>query len=179
MEHEYELINRIKSGRRELFEQIVLKYQDLIYTVCFNIIRDGGDAENLAQETFLTAYCSLSGFRGENLKSWLCRIAVNKSVDFKRKQVKQKAEPLDAHENTARGGDSVEELLERKDRAEKLNNILAFIPEKYSSVVSAFYYDRLGVKEIARQSGIPEKTVETRLYRARKLIRERWGEDDI
>jgi len=171
MEHEY--------GKPELFEQIVLDYQDLIFTVCFNIVRDSGDAENLAQETFLTAYRSLSGFRGENLKAWLCRIAVNKSIDYKRKHSKLLFVDLDSHAEKARTDDSIEDLLEQKERLEKLNTILAYIPDKYSSVIRAFYYDRLPVKEIARQRELPEKTVETQLYRARKLIKERWGGDEF
>jgi RNA polymerase sigma-70 factor (ECF subfamily) len=168
MEYEY--------GKPELFEQIVLDYQNLIFTVCFNIVRDSGDAENLAQETFLTAYRSLSGFRGENLKAWLCRIAVNKSIDYKRKHSKIVFEELEAH--SAKADSSGEELFEQKELSEKLNAILTHIPEKYSSVIRAFYYDLLPVKEIARKKNLPEKTVETQLYRARKLIKERWGDDE-
>ena len=178
MENENDLIRQIISGETGLFERIVIKYQNLVYTVCLNIVKNDHDAENTAQETFLSAYSSLSGFRGGNLKSWLCRIAVNKSVDFKRKQAEISAlEEFVFHETLT--GDPVYELAERKEKARRLNNILSGMPDKYRTATKAFYYDRLSVKEIARKTGLPEKTVETRLYRARKLIRERWGEDDI
>jgi RNA polymerase sigma-70 factor (ECF subfamily) len=169
MEHDY--------SNPELFEQIVLDYQNLLYTVCFNIVQDSFSAENLAQETFLTAYRSLSSFRGDNLKAWLCRIAVNKSIDFRRKNSKLIFEEFD--ENTVTPDDSVENCFEEKERAEKLKAILKEIPEKYSSVIHAFYFERFAVKEIARRRNLPEKTIETQLYRARKLIKERWGDDDF
>lgn len=178
MENERELIHQITSGKREMFEQIVLDYQNIVFTVCLNVVRNNGDAENIAQETFLTAYRSLSGFRGGNLKSWLCRIAVNKSIDFKRRQSKIVFEDLEAHTYETSDENDVAELLEQKENADRLNSILTFIPEKYSSVVKAFYYERLPVREIAKRRNLPEKTVETQLYRAKKLIKERWSEDE-
>lgn len=183
MENEYDLILQIISGKSDLFEQIVLKYQNLIYTVCFNIVKNAPDAEDMAQETFMSAYYSLSGFRGgENprggeLKSWLCRIAANKSIDFKRKQAKLLT-TSEFEMNVTDSLDSVYILLEKKETKERLDNILSVIPEKYSSVVREFYYNQLPVKEIARLMAVPEKTIETQLYRAKKLIRERWGEND-
>jgi RNA polymerase sigma factor (sigma-70 family) len=130
----------------------------------------------MAQETFLTAYSSLSDFRGGNLKSWLCRIAVNKSIDLKRKASKYALEDYEEAEAKAGEGTAPDEILEQKERKERLDKILSSIPDKYSSVIKAFYFGQLAVKEIARQLEIPEKTVETRLYRAKKIIKERWGE---
>jgi RNA polymerase sigma factor (sigma-70 family) len=161
----------------EEFEQIVLEYQNLVYTVCLNIVKDRGDAENMAQETFLAAYNSLPGYRGGSLKSWLCRIAVNKSIDYKRKQSLYILEELDGSE--AHTGESVEQGYERLERAERLERILSELPEKYAEVIRAFYYIRLTVKEISMRLKLPERTVETRLYRAKKLIRERWGESEL
>jgi len=175
MEYDANLIRQILLGRRDLFEQIVLKYQNLIFTVCINIVKNTHDAENLAQETFLTAYSSLSGYRGDNLKSWLCRIAVNKSIDYKRKHSRFVVEEF--KESTEQAKDSVEEAYERKERKERLDHILSALPDKYTSVIKAFYYNQLTVKEISRHMELPERTVETRLYRAKKLIKERWGED--
>ena len=174
MEYEDNLIKQILLGRRELFEQIVLEYQNLVFSVCLNIVRNAHDAENMAQETFLTAYSSLSEFRGGNLKSWLCRIAVNKSIDCKRKQSKFIVEDFD--ESTAQTGESIEDAFERKEQKERLEHILSALPGKYASVIKLFYYSQLTVKEISRHMELPERTVETQLYRAKKLVRERWGD---
>jgi RNA polymerase sigma-70 factor (ECF subfamily) len=176
MEHDANLIRQILLGHRDLFERLVLQYQNLIFTVCLNIVKDTHDAENMAQETFLTAYSSLSDFRGDNFKSWLCRIAVNKSIDCKRKQTRFVFEEL--NESAGQAGESAEEIFIRNERRQKLEHILSALPEKYISIVKGFYYSQLTVKEISRRMGLPERTVETRLYRAKKLIRERWGDDE-
>ena len=178
MEHETDLIRQILLGRNELFEQIVLEYQDLVYTVCLNIVRNAHDAENTAQDTFLTAYCSLADYRGGNFKSWLCRIAANKAIDLRRKQSRFIFEDITLLEEAAQDKESVEMAYERKEREEKIGHILSKLPNKYASVIKAFYYNQLTVKEIAWQLELPERTVETQLYRAKKMIRERWDEDE-
>ena len=167
----------------ETFEQIVLKYQNLVYTVCFNILENPHDAENTAQETFLSAYLDMTknakNIDADNLKSWLCRIAVNKSIDFKRKSFKiiKNEESFELSEFEISDKSSVENQIEQKERIEKLNVIISNIPEKYANAVKAFYFEQMPVKEIARYYKLPEKTIETRLYRAKKLIKERWGEN--
>jgi RNA polymerase sigma-70 factor (ECF subfamily) len=176
MEIDAGIIRQILLGNRDLFEQIIIKYQNLVYTVCLNIVENPHDAENMAQETFLTAYSSLAGFRGENLKAWLCRIAANKSIDCKRKRSRFAMDEF--IDSVELAGESAEDTLIRTERIERLEHILAVLPEKYIHVVRAFYYNRLTVKEISRWLELPERTVETRLYRAKRLIRERWGDDE-
>ena len=178
MEHEHSLIKEILLGDKNLFEQLVLKYQNLVFTVCLNIVDNEHDAENMAQESFLAAYCALSDFHGSNFKSWLCKIAVNKSIDFKRKQSKVDIVDYTIEESDLMdGGDSVEDILIQSERMEKMESVLSGISAKYRVVVEAFYYDRLSVKEISQRLELPEKTVETQLYRARQIIKERWGTD--
>ena len=165
------------------FEQIVLKYQNLVYTVCLNILKNPHDAENTAQETFLSAFLHLKNANKssdpENLKPWICRIAVNKSIDFKRKSYKiiTNEESFELSEFEINGSESVENQIELQERLNKLNIVISNIPEKYANAVKAFYFKQMSVKEIAKHYNIPEKTVETHLYRAKKLIKERWGEN--
>ncbi|MCL2755210.1 MAG: RNA polymerase sigma factor [Oscillospiraceae bacterium] len=178
-----DLIRQILLGRTELFGQIVLEYQNLVYTVCLNIVRNTHDAENAAQETFLTAFQSLSAFKGsdsKSLKSWLCRIATNKSIDYIRKQSRISVVDFSEFEYSEPETEPLEQAFERKELREKLRQVLSELPDKYSAVIQEFYYNERSVKEIARALELPERTVETQLYRAKKLIRERfqekWGE---
>ena len=175
MENEDRLIRQILLGHSELFESIVLEYQNLVFSVCLSIVINTHEAENMAQETFLTAYKSLSDFRGGSLKSWLCRIAVNKAIDCKRKQSRFVFSEFE--ESTEQVKTGVEESFERKECNERMRHIVSGLPTGYASVIKAFYYDCLTVKEIARRMELPERTIETRLYRAKKLIRERWSND--
>jgi RNA polymerase sigma-70 factor (ECF subfamily) len=180
MEHD-DLIRQILRGHTALFEQIVLEYQNLVYTVCLNIVKNTHDAENAAQEAFLTAYQSLSAFKGGSLKSWLCRIATNKAIDCVRKQSKIALVDFDEFEFSEPKQESLEQTFERKDLHERLKHVLSALPDKYSTVIREFYYNERSVKDIAKALELPERTIETRLYRAKKLIREQFRErwDDL
>ena len=179
MESEYHLIRQILLGKNEVFEQLVLNYQNLVFTVCLHIIGNEFDAEDIAQESFLAAYRALANFHGSSFKSWLCKIAVNKSIDYKRKQSKADVVDYALQEPRISDGDTVENLFLQNERKEKLEYILSDLSVKYATVIRAFYYDRLSVKEIAQWLALPEKTVEVRLYRARRMIKERWEKDGI
>jgi RNA polymerase sigma-70 factor (ECF subfamily) len=162
------------------FEQIVLKYQNLVYTVCHNILKNPHDAENAAQETFLSAYLDISKTPGNarinDLKSWLCKIAANKSVDFRRRNCKiaQNEQSFEILEFGIGDKANVENQAEQKERAKKLHEVISAMPEKYANAIKAFYFEQMSVKEIAKHYSLPEKTVETHLYRAKKMIKERW-----
>ena len=66
----------------EAFAGLVRDYSRLIYTVCYRLVHNEQEAENLTQETFLTAYRAINHFIGDRYKPWLIRIAVNKSKDY-------------------------------------------------------------------------------------------------
>jgi len=182
-----DLIKRIKNGETDLFEQIVLKYQNLVYTVCLNVLKNPHDAENTAQETFLSMFLDITERSKniknikniDNFKSWLCKIAVNKSIDLKRKSDKaiKNETSFELSEFEINDGADVETQIEHKERFEKLNIIISNIPEKYANSIKAFYFEQMSVKEIAKYYKLPEKTIETHLYRAKKIIKERWGEN--
>ena len=181
MDCENDWIDRVANGETEMFERIVLKYQNLVYTVCLNILKNPQDAENTAQETFLSAFLDITGKSKniDNIKSWLCRIALNKSIDFTRKSYKiiKNEKSFELLEFEINSGENVETQIENKERHEKLNVIISNIPEKYANAIKAFYFESMSVKEIAKYYRLPEKTIETHLYRAKKIIKERWGEN--
>ena len=66
----------------EYLEQMIDQYQNLIYSICYRLTGDYFEAEDLAQDTFLSAYKNLSSFDGKNERAWLCRIATNKCIDY-------------------------------------------------------------------------------------------------
>lgn len=66
----------------ETLERLIRQYQNLIYSICYRLTGDYFDAEDLAQDTFLSAYKNLDHFDGANERAWLCRIATNKCIDY-------------------------------------------------------------------------------------------------
>ena len=76
--------NTQKINKEARLSMMVDTYQNLVFSVCYKVTRDYFAAEDLAQETFLSAYKNLDRFEGGNEKAWLCRIATNKSIDYLR-----------------------------------------------------------------------------------------------
>ena len=78
-----------KGGERiDRAKQIAIllsDYQNLIFSLCYQMTQNYFEAEDLAQETFVAAYEHLDSFDGQHEKAWLCRIAMNKCLDFQRK----------------------------------------------------------------------------------------------
>ena len=64
------------------FEAIVKQYEKLVFTVCYQLVKDYHEAQNLTQETFLSAYKHIDSYHGDNYKPWLVRIAANKAKDY-------------------------------------------------------------------------------------------------
>jgi len=139
-------------------------------------VRSTGDAEDVAQEAFLRAYRGLGAFRGDaRFSTWLYRITWNLCADWLRR-----------HRRAGRDDHSIEEAIELADgrvdvekgllAAEEkraVRETLGSLDEKYRSVVVLLYYQKMSYEEISDVLGIPLKTVETRLYRARRLLKGR------
>jgi len=80
------LIMRFKDGNLSAFEELVLKYQDKIYTLCRYMLRNVHDAEDAAQDVFFKAYRNLKDFKPDaSFYTWLYRIGINTCLDYRRK----------------------------------------------------------------------------------------------
>jgi len=175
MVHERDIIGRPMNGETAAFEQVVIEYQNLIYTVCLRILNNPHDAQNAAQETFLAAYRHLADCQGDSFKPWLCRIAVNKAIDLKRRIVRLPALPLEEEALALPdASDPAADLIHKEDAA-RIREMVDTLPPRYREVVQAHYLEERSVADIAASHSLPLKTVETQLYRARKLLRKRWN----
>ena len=166
----------VRGGETRRFAELVHRYQDRVYGLALRFTGRAEDAEDLAQEVFLAAYRGLGGFKGDaKFATWLYRIAWNRAADWLRRQRKpgRGAAPLDAAEEVADGSagpDGV--LLESEDRR-RLAGAVAGLEERYRAVIELLYFQGLPYEQIAAVLEVPVRTVETRLYRARRLLRQR------
>lgn len=149
-------------------------------------------SEDLAQETFLSAYRHLEEFDGRYEKAWLCRIATNKCLDYLqsagRRSIPTEDLGLEGGKPPNRGGTpSAEEgayggenavmrqtpesiCLEREVRETLLARCLSLKPP-YDEIARAYYYDEMDASEIAEARGVKKKTIQTQIYRARNMLR--------
>lgn len=158
--------------REKDFEAFVLQYEKLVFTVCYQLVKDYGEAQNLTQDTFLSAYQHIDEYQGDNYKPWLIRIASNKSKDFLRSAYHRKVDTTDEWEALPMETQkSAEQEAVSKDTARLIAEIIQAMEEPYRKVSVLYFLEEKPLPEIARILDRPPKTVETQLYRARKKLK--------
>ncbi len=173
------LVKKAIKGDDDSFRSIVEKYQGLVYAICFNITGHRQEAENLAQETFIQVYRSLSRYENKGFKSWIGKIATNKAIDWKRKRRLEnegKVVYLEDIEEISTESNLIDDELIKKENTKKLLELCNKLPDIYSTVLIKFYIQSKSYNEISKEDGISVKTVESRLYRAKNAIRRQWKE---
>jgi RNA polymerase sigma-70 factor, ECF subfamily len=181
-----ELVRRAKSGELEAFEELAARYERQVFTLARRITRHEQDAEDVTQQTFLSAVENLGGFRGEaTFATWLFRIATHAALKVLRKReglntisLEEATEPQDnfdgvAHpEFIADWRQSPEQLVQRNETRRLLDDALNRLDEKHRLVFLLRDVEGFSVKETAEALGLSEANVKVRLLRARLQLRE-------
>jgi RNA polymerase sigma-70 factor, ECF subfamily len=169
-----ELIEGVQKGETRLFAELVRRYQDVVYGMARRFVGIPSEAEDLAQEAFLRAFRGLADFKGEaRFSTWLYRIAFNLCADWlrrNRKPGRAQAGIDDAADLADTRVDLEQEVLDAEE-TRRVRSAIDGLDEIYREVVILLYYQKLSYEQIAAVLGVPLKTVETRLYRARKALR--------
>lgn len=178
MDCEEQLIEKAACGDELSFAKLVDKYKNYVFAIILNFIKDNQEAENIAQEVYLQIYVSLPKYDQKNFKGWIGRIATNKSIDLlRKKKARVKEEVL---EETSIGrlefdqGDNPENILVEKEKLEELRRYLDNIPEIYKITLEKYYFQEKSYELIAKEDDVTIKTVASRLYRAKILLKEKW-----
>ena len=168
------IVQRAVNGDQEAFRSLVEEYKNLVYVICLNVVNDHYEAENLSQETFLQVYKSLPKYEYRGFKTWLSRIAMNKALDFNRARNRVVVESVDFTEieNVADDRLSVSDIIIQEEENALLGECLYKIPEHYGTVLRKSYQENKSCKQIAEEENLSIRTVETRLYRGKKVLRE-------
>jgi len=183
MERESLLIKESIEGSEKAFANIVNNYKNYVFAIILNFIKDYGEAENVAQEVFLQIYTSLPTYDNDNFKAWISKIAANKSIDWiRRKKTKFREEAventMDLIDSTASDKNNPEISIVDKERKEVLTIALNNMPEIYRVVIEKFYFQEKSYEMIAKEEDVPIKTIASRLYRAKILLKEKWREEN-
>ena len=173
-----ELVSESLSGNRDAFGHIVSRYQSLVCSLAYSATGSLSQSEDLAQDTFITAWKQLRQLREpEKLRAWLCGIArnlINNSLRKQGREPSHRAEPLE--EISEIDSHSPEPLpLENtisKEEAEILWRSLEKIPEIYREPLVLFYREHQSIPVVAANLDLTEDAVKQRLSRGRKLLHE-------
>lgn len=152
---------------------MVQQYQNLVYTVCHQLVPDEGEAQDLAQETFLAAWRAADRCPPGYEKQWLARIAANKAKDYLRSAWARKmvipGDEVLALQGAPPCDDPAQQVLEQLSEQELVEMILN-LREPYKTPCRLVLLERHTAAEAARLCGRPQKTVEAQVYRGRKLL---------
>lgn len=181
-----ELVRRAKGGQLEAFEALATRHERAVYSLARRMLQNEHDAEDVTQQTFLSALEHIESFREEaRFATWLLRIATHAALKVIRKRrgldttsLEQATEPRDewgtiAHpEYIADWSQSPEQLAQRNETRRLIEEALAELDEKHRLVFLMRDVEGLSVKETAELLGLSEVNVKVRLLRARLQLRE-------
>lgn len=182
------LILSAQQGDLEAFNQLVLKYQDLLYRIATRILSDEELAADAVQEALISAFSNLASFKGAELRGWLARITVNACYDQLRHQRRRPAESLSLMDESGDEIDSndwladsslpVETQYEYTELQDTIQRALSSLPEHFRMIVAIVDVEGFSYEEAAQTLKIPIGTVKSRLARARLQLRAALGNVD-
>jgi RNA polymerase sigma-70 factor (ECF subfamily) len=169
-----EIVRRICAGERELFDQLLRRYNQRLYRLARSVLGNDGDAEDVVQETWLRAFACLTQLsEPARFAAWVSRIALYEAWARVRRRNGRPAGWNDAAENAARAPASVEP--ERAVADQEIQRLLEAaidsLPEKYRTVLVLRGIEGLSAAEAARALDLTRVAVNTRFHRARGLLR--------
>jgi RNA polymerase sigma-70 factor (ECF subfamily) len=185
MSNESELIGRILKGNVKDFEEIISHYQRLVSAVAFRLLKNEYDREEICQEVFIKIYKNLSGFNFKSkLSTWIGKITYNHCLNYIQKQKKRlNKDLLDLqddgleffyfNDNIFSGENTPEVQLEKKDNSTLIHDYINKLPPVFRIIITLFHIEELSYNEISEIMDLPEGTVKSYLFRARKLLKEK------
>jgi RNA polymerase sigma-70 factor (ECF subfamily) len=173
-----ELVELAVSSDPDAFGEIVRRWERKIFALCFGMLGREDEAADAAQETFISAFRNLSGFRGEaRVSSWLHRIAVNQCLTVKRRS-KTRSEDFLGDENDANDrafvappSASPSRRTEHTERLKIVRQAVGSLPVDLRQVVVMKEFEEMTFQEISETLELPLSTVKSRLYTALKQLR--------
>ena len=169
MNDDLRVIQKVLGGDADAFRVLVERYQRLLYSLVSNLVRDRGDGDDIAQETFLAAYLHLGAYnpREGKFSTWLLAIARNKCLNRLKKRKPLLLETLPPRIDARSPADGLmeAELFDQFDR------VLAALPFEQRSAFVLSEIEGLSHEEICRIEAAPLGTIKSRISRAKEKLR--------
>ncbi len=180
IDEDHQLIHRFRAGDTRAFDLLVERYRQSVFNIIYHTVGKIGYADDLAQDVFIKVYHALSSYQERStFSTWLYRITVNACIDEVRRRKRRwffQAGELDKRQideiPIERGGDGVEEQVERNEIKKFVHEAIAGLPEPYRTVVTLRDINDLSYEEIAKILRCRIGTVKSRLFYARMKLRE-------
>ncbi len=173
-------IKQVIKGDQNAFGEIVELYKDKVFHICFRMLGNRHEAEDIAQEAFVRAYVNIKTFnQNKKFSTWLFRIATNLCIDRIRKKKPDYyldaevsgTDGLTMYSQVASSTPLPEDEVENLELQSTIQQEISKLPEKYRSVIVLKYIEELPLQEISEILDLPLGTVKTRVHRGREALR--------
>jgi RNA polymerase sigma-70 factor, ECF subfamily len=166
--NDIQLVQDCLAGKRYAFEAIVDKYQKTMFNVALRMVNNRDDAEDITQRAFIKCFENLDSYnRSFKFFSWLYRIVTNEAINF----LKSRKILTPIESDTESIDQNPEELYTDRELSDMIVSGIAELKEEYRSIIILKHLEGLAYQEIAEILEIPVKTVKSRLFTARTLLR--------
>jgi len=169
-----DLVNQTLQGDLEAYSDLVREYQSSVFSVCYRVLGNRRDAEDLTQDTFLRAYNHLDSFDMERpFGPWVRTVAANLCYNHLNQSRLPSMPLLDEHDIPKGGGGKTPEAwLIKNERQERIYQALWQLPPHHRVAIELRHFQDLTYQEMADELEIPLNTVRSHLYRARNKLAE-------
>ncbi|NQD67630.1 RNA polymerase sigma factor SigW [Bacillus haikouensis] len=173
-------IKQVLKGDQSAFAELVELYKDKVFQICYRMLGNRHEAEDIAQEAFIRAYVNIETFNQKRkFSTWLFRIATNLCIDRIRKKKPDYyldaevagTDGLTMYSQVAADVQMPEDEVENMELQETIQKEISKLPEKYRSVIVLKYIEELPLQEISEILDMPLGTVKTRVHRGREALR--------
>lgn len=173
-------IKQVLKGDQSAFADIVSLYQHKLYQICYRMLGNKQESEDIAQEAFVRAYTNLHTFdQKRKFSTWLYRIATNLCIDRIRKKKPDYyldaevtgTDGLNMYSQIAADDQLPEETIVQMELQDRIQYEIGRLPDKYRSVIVLKYIEELSLQEISEILDMPLGTVKTRIHRGREALR--------
>ena len=170
------LLERIKAGDEAVFKELFEAHHAAVFNLCFRMLGDLQETEDITQEVFFKAFLKLSKFRGESeIFTWLYRIAVNLCLNHQRRKRYKKILSLDflIEKGNQQAGDQGKGPMEELTRIEEkllIKKSIDSLPKNQRIAVVLNHYEGLPYGEISEVMGLSVSSVRSLLYRAKQRL---------
>jgi RNA polymerase sigma-70 factor (ECF subfamily) len=165
------LVRQCLEGNQNAFGALIAKHHKAVFNVALRVVNDYQDAQDLTQAVFIKAYEKLGSFdAGHKFFSWIYRMAVNESLNFIKRR--RRFEALDDGAEYAATGPTPAEDYEESEMSRNVQNALMNLEIDHRAVIVLKHFENLSYEEIGYILDIPEKTVKSRLFTARQVLKD-------
>ncbi|MBM9577517.1 RNA polymerase sigma factor [Leptospira sp. 201903070] len=176
---DWDCIQKVLQGDFNSFEQLMNRYQGLVYSQAIKAFRNETEAEDFTQDIFLKAFESLSTFQGRSqFSTWLFTIARNEIIRRYRKEHPE-ISGLDAlilaeneKEKKKEIASEQENKLLKQESSEKIRNLVENLPDVYRKPIALHYFENMSYKEISKKLNLKMNTLKSYIFRGKEIMRD-------